>query len=511
MKKLFCALLLLFALTLPVFGAGEELSIHPESHWLVMEDDDGLQVLAAEYVLDFHWEGQGDTVYYTALEAGQPQLRAVQVGHREGRTVPLELQEEQLSLLSTPSQSTEKMVDAAMTIIYRNEGSYGSINKDDNGAVSIGKVQWHGNRALNLLKSIVREAPDLSLELLGEALYDEILTKDSWGSRTVNEEEALAISALLKTDVGKAAQDALAATDITSYVNHALNLGLRSSTAIVYFSDLENQWGYTGAKKQAQKAMEAAGTYEAVTLDVLHQACLNYTTKYHTRRNNVYDYCLSLGWEEFAVLTPKKPTAQVAGATVRLRWEPVERAESYECFIKTLQNGFVDVCSAETEDTFCTFTLEADRTYYAYVVAKSKYSISDSSLWLMFDTCLPEMSATVAPAEPPEGEPPAQPVYQIDCRLQNGRETHQILAAGYQEGRLVTLGMAAWNAQANRFTLEGDVDEIRLLVVDGTFSWMPLCEVQTFDCRPEEVPPEEEPAPETPVPETPAPEETPVE
>ena len=506
MKKLFCALLLLFALTLPIFGAGEELSIHPESHWLMMEGDNGLQVLAAEYVLDFHWEEQGDTVYYTALEEGEILLRAIQIGDREGRTVPLELEEGQLVLLSTPSQSTEKMVDAAMTIIYRNEGSYGSINKDDNGAVSIGKVQWHGNRALNLLKSIVREAPELSQELLGEALYDEIVTADSWGSRTMNEEEALAISALLKTDVGKAAQDALAATDITSYVNHALNLGLRSSTAIVYFSDLENQWGYTGAKKQAQKAMEAAGSYEAVTLDVLHQACLNYTTKYHTRRNNVYNYCLSLGWEEFAVLTPKKPTAQVAGATVRLSWEPVEQAERYECFIKTLQNGFVDVCSAETEDTFCTFKLEADQNYYAYVVAKSKYSTSDSSLWAMFDTCLPVASTTVAPVEPPEGETPTQPIYQIECHLQNGRVTHQILAAGYKEGRLVALGMAVWNAEANRFTLEGDLDEIRLLVMDGAFSWMPLCEVQTFDCRPEEIPPEEEPAPETPVPE-----ETPVE
>ena len=504
MKKLFCALLLLFTLTLPVFAVGEEISIHPESHWLMMEGDNGLQVLADEYVLDFHWEEQGDTVYYTALEEGEILLRAIQIGDREGRTVPLELEEGQLSLLSTPSQSTEKMVDAAMTIIYRNEGSYGSINKDDNGAVSIGKVQWHGNRALNLLKSIVREAPDLSQELLGEALYDEIVTADSWGSRTVNEEEALAISALLKTDVGKAAQDALAATDITSYVNHALKLGLRSSTAIVYFSDLENQWGYgndtRGAKAQAKKAMEAAGSYEDVTLDVLHQACLNYTTKYHTRRNNVYDYCLSLGWEEFAVLTPGRPTAQVAGATVRLSWEPVEQAERYECFIKTLQNGFVDVCSAETEDNFCTFTLEADQNYYAYVVAKSKYSTSDSSLWLMFDTCLPVASTTVAPVEPPEGETPTQPVYQIDCRLQNGRETHQILAAGYKEGRLVALGMAVWNAEANRFTLEGDLDEIRLLVMDGAFSWMPLCEVQTFDCRPEEIPPEEEPAPEeTPV------------
>ena len=507
MKKLFCALLLLFALTLPVFAVGEEIFIHPESHWLMMEGDNGLQVLADEYVLDFHWEDQGDTVYYTALEEGEILLRAIQIGDREGRTVPLELEEGQLFLLSTPSQSTEKMVDAAMTIIYRNEGSYGSINKDDNGAVSIGKVQWHGNRALNLLKSIVREAPELSQELLGEALYEEIVTADNWDSRTVNEEEALAISALLKTDVGKAAQDALAATDITSYVNHALKLGLRSSTAIVYFSDLENQHGGNGAKKRAAIAKEVAGSHESVTLDILHQVCLDYNSEEYIkkRRQKTYDYCLSLGWEEFAVLTPKKPTAQVAGATVRLSWEPVEQAERYECFIKTLQNGFVDVCSAETEDTFCTFKLEADQNYYAYVVAKSKYSTSDSSLWLMFDTVLPLPSATVAPVEPPEGELPAQPIYQIECHLQNGRETHQILAAGYKEGRLVALGMAVWNAEANRFTLEGDLDEIRLLVMDGAFSWMPLCEVQTFDCRPEEIPPEEEPAPEAPVPEeTPA-------
>ena len=82
MKKLFCALLLLFTLTLPVFAVGEEISIHPESHWLMMEGDNGLQVLAAEYVLDFHWEGQGDTVYYTALEEGEILLRAIQIGDR---------------------------------------------------------------------------------------------------------------------------------------------------------------------------------------------------------------------------------------------------------------------------------------------------------------------------------------------------------------------------------------------------------------------------------------------
>lgn len=483
MKKWICALLLLFALTLPAFATGQRVSIHPESRWLVMETQTDLQVLAAEYVLDFHWDGQSDTIFYTALDCGQAQLRAVRISDREGRTVPLE--EGQLSLLNTPSQSTEKMVDAAMTIIYRNEGSYGSVNANDNGAVSIGKVQWHGNRALNLLKTIVKSDPETALSILGEDLYDEIITEDNWGSRTVNAEEKIAISNLLKTDAGKAAQDALAATDITSYVNHALNLGLRSSTAMVYFADVENQWGYYGAQNQAKKAMEAAGSYEDVTLDILHQACLNYSSKEYikNRRQKAYEYCLSLGWDEFAILTPQRPTAEVAGNIVRLRWEPVEQAESYECFIKIVQNGFKDVCSVETGDTQCTVTLEAGQTYYAYVVAKSAYSTSDSSLWLMFDTYLPEVNATVTPVESQ-----SQPVYQIDVQLQNAKATHQLVAAGYKAGRLVALNMAAWNRDSDPFTLEGDLDEIRLMVVDGAFSWMPLCEAQIFDCSQEQVP-----------------------
>ena len=40
-------------------------------------------------------------------------------------------------------------------IIFANEGGYASVNADDNGAVSVGRLQWHGTRALNLLKKIV--------------------------------------------------------------------------------------------------------------------------------------------------------------------------------------------------------------------------------------------------------------------------------------------------------------------------------------------------------------------
>ena len=44
----------------------------------------------------------------------------------------------------------------AAKVIFANEGNYSSVNADDNGALSVGKVQWHGNRALSLLKKLHR-------------------------------------------------------------------------------------------------------------------------------------------------------------------------------------------------------------------------------------------------------------------------------------------------------------------------------------------------------------------
>lgn len=41
------------------------------------------------------------------------------------------------------TEATVKAVAAkAAVIIYGNEGGYGSVNANDNGAVSVGKVQW---------------------------------------------------------------------------------------------------------------------------------------------------------------------------------------------------------------------------------------------------------------------------------------------------------------------------------------------------------------------------------
>ena len=57
-------------------------------------------------------------------------------------------------MVEASAYSASEILDAALQLLYYNEGSYGSVNKNDNGAVSVGKIQWHGTRALNLLKRL---------------------------------------------------------------------------------------------------------------------------------------------------------------------------------------------------------------------------------------------------------------------------------------------------------------------------------------------------------------------
>ena len=80
----------------------------------------------------------------------------------------------------------DDIVNAAKAFTSSKEGNYDSINANDNGAVSIGKVQWHGARALQLLKMIVEANPENAQSILTEALYNEIVSASltSWNYRS---------------------------------------------------------------------------------------------------------------------------------------------------------------------------------------------------------------------------------------------------------------------------------------------------------------------------------------
>lgn len=174
----------------------------------------------------------------------------------------------------TAAATLDEMTSTAISCIMSHEGSYGSVNRNDCGAVSIGKLQWHAGRALSLLQSICYSAPDLSQSTLGSTLYNEILSSPNWNYRTFTVSEGSAVATLLTTDAGVAAQDALAYSDVQGYIVSGQNKGLVSEGALVMYADIYN-FGCGIASRIASRAAGYAGSYGAVSLDDMYRAAMN--------------------------------------------------------------------------------------------------------------------------------------------------------------------------------------------------------------------------------------------
>lgn len=191
--------------------------------------------------------------------------------------------------------------DAAKSTISGNEGNYTSVHPNDNGALSIGYMQWHAGRALNLLRTIISKNNAESYDILGDSLYNEIIKGNiSWSARTLNSDEVQKIQSLLGTTNGRKAQDEWAVSDINDYINHGYNLGIRNVAALVYFSDVENQWGSGNSTKFANYAYNLTKDWSRVTLNEMHIAmiCFEYprSTNYIKRRRSTYGTAANLGW-----------------------------------------------------------------------------------------------------------------------------------------------------------------------------------------------------------------------
>ena len=238
------------------------------------------------------------------------------------------------------AKTKNEIVQAAQKIIFGQEGNYSSVNANDNGAVSVGKVQWHAGRALALLKKICA-AESGAASILGAALYGEITAAaaGAWNARTVNAAEKAAISRLLSTDAGKRVQDAQAEADVGAYVDHGLKVGVEDPAALVYFADLENQGG-GGAS-----ARVAAAAKKPVTLDTLHAAGLadRVMGKYSTRRKNVYNAAKKLAWSGTAS-ERKGAGSMKASVLIQKLWDIVRNFNTLYvmgCFGAPLTGGNV--------------------------------------------------------------------------------------------------------------------------------------------------------------------------
>lgn len=185
----------------------------------------------------------------------------------------------------TTQQKTE-IAKRACTIIFANEGNYGSVNANDNGALSIGKVQWHGNRAKSLLLAICNANTNQGNQTLGSTLYNEVKSSKDWDKRIVTQSEATKISTLLQTTTGKKIQDEQALSDVLTYVNKGINYGLTNAEALIYFADGVNQYGTASTlwKNISKQALQKGGT-----LDAMYEATKALTSNYLSRRMKVYN------------------------------------------------------------------------------------------------------------------------------------------------------------------------------------------------------------------------------
>lgn len=218
----------------------------------------------------------------------------------------------------------------AAKIIFTNEGNYSSVNADDNGALSVGKVQWHGNRALSLLKKIVQKTGAAAETVLGGSLYREIMTASDWTHRKATAEEKAKLSQILGSSQGKQVQDAQAEEDILSYITHGEGMGIEDPQSLVYFADLENQGGAGASKRVGSDAAQRAGGAGRVTLAFIHTAALadRVMGKYSSRRNLVFQKAQQL----FKGAAGAENKNQTGGNTVtenEIRSRVVQTAQGY--------------------------------------------------------------------------------------------------------------------------------------------------------------------------------------
>lgn len=184
------------------------------------------------------------------------------------------------------------LTDLAIDVIMGGEsgGNYAAINWQDgsgsNAGISIGAIQWHNNRARNLLKDIRALLPSDVTTINGHSLslLDKELEK-SWEGGNSNNYKGTAVGSIiegmLQRDEGRIAQNNLLRVDVSRYIDKGRAAGITDPKALIYYADVANQYG-EGSPILGR--MASAGN----SLESVHSGATSYTSAYSSRRNNVY-------------------------------------------------------------------------------------------------------------------------------------------------------------------------------------------------------------------------------
>lgn len=184
------------------------------------------------------------------------------------------------SIMSSVTGGT--LAELAAQVIFGNEGNYESVNWNDNGAISIGKIQWHANRARNLLK-LIRSKNESNFDSIasGTSITSDLSSDwSNWKNYSSGSPTGNALKSILATNESHTAQDEQAIEDVKGYISTAEAGGITDPKCLIYIADIINQYG-SCSSLISQKIND---------LDKLHQYALSngYGT-YATRRTNTYN------------------------------------------------------------------------------------------------------------------------------------------------------------------------------------------------------------------------------
>lgn len=186
------------------------------------------------------------------------------------------------------SGGNSTLAEWVSSIIKEQEGDYGTVNHNDNGAVSLGKIQWHGNNARDLLKEI-READTASFDSIVAKHGATMDLNADWTNKIYSKGSSLdnATKEILESVAGKQVQDKKGLEYIDKYIEKGKSLGLTDPKALAYYADLVNQYGmyHDGINKGiVPTAIKNGGT-----LDAIYNATINTFSQYRNRRDSVYN------------------------------------------------------------------------------------------------------------------------------------------------------------------------------------------------------------------------------
>lgn len=137
-------------------------------------------------------------------------------------------------------KSIDDFVDYAKWTILAHEsgGNYGAVNKNDVWSVSLGLLQWHKERAQNLVKTLQAKDPTTFASIMWDGFKD--LDQATLWNTPWTDDQATRFDNLMKIDIFKKGMDEFTTTDIKWYIKTAHEKWLTDPKVIVLYCNMMN-------------------------------------------------------------------------------------------------------------------------------------------------------------------------------------------------------------------------------------------------------------------------------